>query len=212
MKIYASTIESIMKRYTGKDVWIKAEYRGQDCYIRVLDPSEAVKFYWHVNAGTYIVDMVSENDLRDLDLGWGFYVQNVDERYLHIPEPVSEYSTAELFAGYSDDSAQLERFVGKDLWVLVYGRHSSTKEYMRMYSIQNNSLIFSSIYEDLLDGTSEDYDAYTWQDIMDCYTKCNVCSKDAVHLVTPIETLSSDEVKEMLEQQRDKFADEDEDY
>lgn len=208
MKIYASTIESIMKRYTGKDVWISAEYRGEACCIRVLDPSG----YWHVNAGTYIVNLVCGDYMRDLEHSWGFPVQYVHVRNLYIPEPVSEYSTAELFAGYSDDSAQLERFVGKDIWVLVHSRTSlNLKEYMRIRAIQNNSLIYSSIHEDLLYGTSEDYDAFTWNDIMNRYARCNICSKDAVKLVTPIETLSSDEVKEMLEQQRDKFADE-EDY
>lgn len=134
---------------------------------------------------------------------------------LKLAHPVDVRTDEELFGVGDvdvDSTSELDRFVGKDLWVLMEltALHHPQNLYVRLYSKNGFNYEYKGLPLRWFDDMSQyEFDAH-YNYIQD--GSLSVSHIDTFEIVHPMDVLSTDEILELLESYVDSdFYDEDED-
>ena len=195
MNIYAATANTL-RSYLGKNVWVKCLNRNssEPCYVNVVSEGNSKDhllgnvFYEHVLRYTDPKEIRSELSARDLPI--------VPEDYKIVtPEVILR---AEDIYDVPKYLGELNKYVGKDVWVKVFSYLYNYECYINIISIDGATIKYHPVDAGMIDYHSPsdwDCDEFPTEDDLD-YVETTTL--DSLELITPVEVLTTEEIIEEL--------------
>jgi len=220
MKIYAYTYISndakTLSEYSGKDVWIKCvdlKYHN-DTYIRI---GACLGYFGDDYSNMYNINELSVDELQELTTNppvpeeimyqlTTSYTRNLNN--FEIVQPMETCTTKDLYPDYIDNSSQLDRYIGKDLWVLA-SQPGAYTYYIKPISRDGLSLTLSELPVERIDNTWG-HDGTSIEQILESMKKVHTDFADSWVLNDPLEVMTTDELLDILEENYANEEDEEE--
>jgi len=161
MKIYARTreynTENIIRKFLGKDLWVRIVSEGNDYFARFLRMNEdsvalnsihahevdSAKMY---PSSDYVISRLRK-ELSGMDME---YIQYID--WIKIFPDIEVYSSQELYDLAGIDASKitsLDDVIGKDLWVKCEIISTGTA-WVKVLDINDKDIQVSALFTDLL--------------------------------------------------------------
>ena len=205
MKIYASQNDlGLFETYAGKGVWIFCldKRTQEDVWLQVLSITSGCP-------GLSQVSIISVDELDSVlskgDDGYdeaiyclsGIWTRDLSN--FTIKDPIEIKSTRELYPNYPTDSDKFDRYIGKDIWVLAYSYTYGCPYYLKVLSRRDDFITANMIEQPAVEP--EEIFHPSGRSLFRMLSKL-----EAKHLIiagdwtiaTPIETLSTDEIIDIL--------------
>lgn len=200
MKVYASdNIDSPLLNYVGKDAWIRCVGGSNwysDVYVRVVSHRSGEHYILnviHVSEVDELQDVEDEDVLNAINEMYNYALS-----YFTPATPLTVWTTAQLFPNLEDPASKLFKYVGKNVWVKVYGHQEQQEYYINILSRQDNLFTCKCIEAVTVDGEDDYYEDYDWGSLMSDLKKPQEFPVDAFSLITPVEAYTTDEIISMI--------------
>lgn len=210
MKIYAADKPlpiTPFDEYIGKDLWVKCTLFHEDTvflYVRFLDkfwftlPSGTEKPVLHV---TYIPEREVNLLRRTYPIGFADTVM-VLLNQIHMVEPVEVISTERLYE-YAEKRDLIHSIAGTDIWVEAYDGYSDG--FVNIHKIEKDVVTYSIIGNEWLEDIERqvEFRQGDYNFILKHLDQPEHLHKkyiDGISIYEPINMLTAEEIREMLEQ------------
>ena len=205
------TTKSIFEQYLGQDVWIKCEgkYNHHVVFVRPHSINSNGWGDFRVSGDYVSTDEISHFTYRpgwlDISVGTGWAVV----------DPLEVYTTAELFdLNFDYNQKVFDKFKGTSYWFLITAPEYSRRGNYYVQCTFDSVGRISAVPENQVTNFSlETADTYVPPENSPSMFKISL---DNIKVSDPLEVLSDEELREMLEQNQqlweEWFGDEGEDY
>jgi len=210
MKIYAANKplpETSFDEYIGKDLWVKCTMFHDDkvfLYVRFLK-----KFWFELISGKELpalqITYIPERDINLLRRTYptGFAdTCAVFEKNIQVVEPLKIYHTSDLY-DYAEKRELLYSLAGSDVWVEAFDGYSDG--FVNIHKIETDIVTYSIIGNEWLEDIEhqKEFSQKNYNFILEQLAQSKYLHKkyiDGISVYEPIHMLTSEEIREMLEQ------------
>ena len=223
MKIYANTdnTSTILDEYVGKDVWLRVEptMNFSREYIRILTLNTfpggyAVIRYNHIPIDTdldlYKLDsreLYSDMTTVYTDI---YYVDRINDSVIKNVIPTEDLLWGKdipvegIEQVLSRDDGRLDRFIGKDVWVVAIYLPSGKPKYVNFCEKFGNTVDYFAIDKSIVDRLFDHEDVYISDSaVINSLKGVQWCRKHSLinswQISYPIELLTAEELNEILD-------------